>query len=199
MPDLGAPVWTCARSKDFRRVRPGAFRARRARLESTDINTWTRGVSRDIRVRSERVTRPPGLRRASQSLDFNKCVTQLHRERTEQVTAVYPVADLARLLEGSGSSPNASRTDRLRGAPQLVRCQGQCRKVAGARGNIDLPFHLDCRFAEFPQQRLDGGAIIAEPSRKDIAIDCGGGFRPVRRATHTGLALNGQPAFQRGA
>ena len=132
-------------------------------------------------------------------VDFNKCVTQLHRERTEQVTAVYPVADLARLLEGRGGGANAGCTDRLRGAPELVRCHGQCRKVAGARGSVDLPFHLDCRVTEFPQQRIDGGAIVAEPSRKDVAVDCGGGFRQVRRAANTALTLNGQPAFQRRA
>ena len=48
-------------------------------------------------------------------------MTQLHRERTEQVAAVNPVARLARLLERGGRGANAIRTDRLRGALELVR------------------------------------------------------------------------------
>ena len=91
------------------------------------------------------------LGRAPQSLDFDECVTQLRRERTKQVTAVYAVADLARLLEGRGGSANAGRADRLGGTLELMGCEGQRRKVAGTRGSIDLSFHLDCRFTEFPQ------------------------------------------------
>src|SRR5262245_3967849 len=126
---------------------------------------------------SDDCIRPARLCRASDSLDFNKGMAQLHRERTEQVTAVYPVADLARLLEGRGGGANADGTDRLRGSPELVRCHGQGRKVPVARGGVNLPFRLDRGLTEFPQQRIDGGAIVAEPSRKDVAVDCGGGFR----------------------
>jgi hypothetical protein len=61
-----------------------------------------------------RITGLARLFRSAGSLDFYNCVTQLHRERTEQVAALYPVACLARLPKRRGGGANASRTDRLR-------------------------------------------------------------------------------------
>ena len=74
-----------------------------------------------------------GLPRSCRStcvFDFDKGVTQLHRERTEQVAATQAVAAFARLLQRGGGGGDPGRTDRLRGAFELVRGGGQCRDVA---------------------------------------------------------------------
>ena len=94
-----------------------------------------------------------GLRsyQPARCFDFRKCITQMDRERTEQIAAACAVAGLARLLQRRGGGPNATRTDRLRGTLQLMRDRGQLRKVASARGDIDLSPSLDCCFTEFPQ------------------------------------------------
>jgi hypothetical protein len=51
----------------------------------------------------------------------------LDREWTEQIVAACAVAGLAGLLKHGGDRANASRTDRLRGALELVR---GCRQLA---------------------------------------------------------------------
>src|SRR5262249_22629357 len=116
------------------------------------------------------------LRRSARSLDLFKYVTQLHRERTEQVAAACAVAGLARLLQRGGGAANANRTHRLRSALELVRDRRQLRKVASARGDIDLPLGLNCCFPEFPQQGIHGGPIVSKPSRKHVPVDCSGGL-----------------------
>jgi hypothetical protein len=41
------------------------------------------------------------------------------------------------------------------------------------RGCFDDPaFGFHSRAAELPQQRIDGGAVLAEPGRKHTAVDC---------------------------
>src|SRR5262249_46450799 len=104
--------------------------------------------------------------RSARSPDLYKSVTQLHRERTEQVAALNAVAGLARPFKRGGDGANASRTHRLRGALKLVCGSGQLGKIAAARGNVDFTLCLDCCFTKFPQQRINGGAVLAEPSRK---------------------------------
>src|SRR4029450_10972162 len=111
------------------------------------------------------------LRRSARSLDLYEYVTQLHRQRAEQVAAACAVAGLARLLQRRSGGATASRTDRLRGTLELVRDRGQLRKVAGARGNVDLPLCLNCCFTEFPQQGIHGGAIVSKPSRKHGPVE----------------------------
>src|SRR5262249_43597490 len=90
----------------------------------------------------------PRLRRSVRSLDLYEYVTQLDRERTEQVAAPC-VAGLAHLLQRGGGGTNASCTNRLRGPLQLVRGGGQLGKIASARGNVDLSLCLHRCFAEF--------------------------------------------------
>jgi hypothetical protein len=85
------------------------------------------------------------------TLDLYEYLTQLHRERIEQVAAACGVAGLARLLQRGGGGANASRTDRLRGTLELVRDRGHLCKVASARGNVDLPLSASMLFTEFPQ------------------------------------------------
>src|SRR5215470_6884494 len=91
------------------------------------------------------------LDQPARCFDFRKRITQFDRERTEQIAAACAVAGLASLLQRRGGGPNATRTDRLRGTLQLMRDRGQLRKVASARGNVDLSPSLDCCFTEFPQ------------------------------------------------
>src|SRR5262249_44896842 len=129
-------------------------------------------------------------------LDLYKCITQLHRERTEQVPAVYLVACLARPFKRGGGGANASRTDCLRGALELVRGSGQLGKIASARGNANLPLRLNRCFAEFPQQRINGGAVLAEPSRKHVSVDRRGGLPLVWPIADAALSLDRQPALQ---
>ena len=126
-------------------------------------------------------------------------MTQLYRERAEQVTAACAVAGFARLLQRGGGGANAGRTDRLRGALELVRDRSQLHKIASARGNVDLPLCLNCCFTEFSQQRTNGGAVLAEPGRKHVPVDCSGGLPLVCPIADTALLLDRQPAFQRGA
>src|SRR5215467_12037261 len=96
-------------------------------------------------------------------LDCKYCGTQIRCQRTEQFTASVAVAGLARLLQRGGDGTNASRTDRLRGALELVRGGGQLGKFASVRGNADLALRLNRCFAEFRQQRSNGGAVLAKP------------------------------------
>src|SRR6516162_5507084 len=126
-------------------------------------------------------------------------MTQLHRERTEQVAAVYPVTCLARPFKRGGGGANASRTDCLRRALELVRGSGQLGKIASARGNANLPLRLNRCFAEFRQQRINGGAVLAEPSAKYVPVDCLGGLPLVWPIADAALSLDRQPAFQRRA
>src|SRR5262249_2352689 len=53
---------------------------------------------------------PVGSRRFNRSVKFDKRVTQLHRERTQQVAAPRRVAGLPRLLQGSGGGGHARPT-----------------------------------------------------------------------------------------
>src|SRR6516165_8157611 len=106
-----------------------------------------------------------------------------------------PVAGLARPFKRCCCGADASRTDCLRGALELVRGSGHLRKIAGARGNVDLPLCLYCCFAEFPQQRINGGAVVSEPRAKHVPVDCRGGSPLVWPITDAALGLALQPAF----
>src|SRR5262249_29201867 len=131
------------------------------------------------------------------SLDLYEYVTQLDRERTEQVAAACAVAGLARLLQRGSGGTNASRTDRMRGALELVRGGGQLGKIASARGNANLPLRRNRCFAEFRQQRIKGSAVLAEPSAKYVPVDCLDGLPLVWPIADAALSLDRQPAFQR--
>ena len=69
------------------------------------------------------------------------------------------VAGLARLLEGRGGGANAGCADRLRGALELVRGGGQCRKIAGAARQR--------RSRVPPRSRCRGISPAANRSRRD--------------------------------
>ena len=56
-----------------------------------------------------------GARRSVGAIDVNKCVTQLHREWTEQVATVCPIAGFTGLLQRGGRSAKASGANRLCG------------------------------------------------------------------------------------
>src|SRR5262249_4286516 len=105
----------------------------------------------------------------------------------------------ARLLQRGGGGTNASRTDRPRGALELVRGGGQLGKFASARGNADLALRLNRCFAEFRQQRSNGGAVLAKPSAKYVRVDCLGGLPLVWPIADAALTLDRQPTFQRCA
>src|SRR5215813_14568309 len=94
-----------------------------------------------------------GTRRVE--LDCKYCGTQIRCQHTEQFTASVAVAGLARLLQRGSGGTNASRTDRLRGALELVRGSGQLGKIASARGNANLPLRLNNSYEEFCQHRLN--------------------------------------------
>ena len=111
------------------------------------------------------------LRRCVGSLDVHKGVTHLHSERAEQVAAACAVAGFARLLQRGSRGGNAGCADRLRGALELVRGRGQSGEVASARGGIDLALGIDRRLTEFSSSEVDGGAVVAEPTRKHCAVD----------------------------
>ena len=51
-------------------------------------------------------------------------------------------------------------------------------------------------FAEFRQQRINGGAVLAEPSVKYVPIDCSGGLALVWPIADAALSLDRQPAFK---
>src|SRR5215813_12461480 len=138
-----------------------------------------------------------GTRRVE--LDCKYCGTQIRCQRTEQFTASVAIAGLARLLQRGGGGTNASRADCLRGALELVCGGGQLGKIASARGNADLPLRLNRCFAEFRQQRINGGAVLAEPGAKHVPVDCLGGLPLVWPITDAALSLDRQPAFQRRA
>ena len=74
----------------------------------------------------------------------------LHREPTEQRAAAGAIAGLGCLPQRRGGGDNSGRTDSLRGALELVRDRSQVRKIAGARGPVDLPFRINCCFTESP-------------------------------------------------
>ena len=57
-----------------------------------------------------------GARRSVGALDVNKCVTQLHREWTEQVATVCPIAGFTGLLQRGGRSAKAGGANRLCGS-----------------------------------------------------------------------------------
>src|SRR5262249_20777425 len=97
-----------------------------------------------------------------------------------------------------GGGANPGRTDRLRGALELVRDRGQLRKVASARGNVDLPLRLNCCFTEFAQKRINDGAVVPEPSRKRVPVDRSA-LPLVVPIADVALLLDRQPAFQRCA
>src|SRR5262249_56743950 len=103
-------------------------------------------------------------------------MTQWHGGGTERAVRAAALAALARLLQRGGGGANASRTHRLRGALELVRDRGQLRNVASARGNVDIPLCLNCCFTEFPQQRINGRAVVPEPRAKHVPVDCRGGL-----------------------
>src|SRR5262245_66339355 len=104
--------------------------------------------------------------RSAYSLDVYKCLTELHCERTEQVTTVCSVAGLAGLLQRRSGVTKTGCTDCLRGAPELMCCRSQFRDVARTRGSIDFPFGIDRRFAEFSQQRNDGCLVVRSEERR---------------------------------
>ena len=53
-----------------------------------------------------------GARRSVGAIDVNKCVTQLHREWTEQVATVCPIASLTGLLQRGSRSAKAGGANR---------------------------------------------------------------------------------------
>src|SRR5262245_64063930 len=134
--------------------------------------------------------------RSARSLDFYKCVTHLHREGAEQIAAARAVAGLAGVLQRGGGGADAGCTDGLRGPLQLVRGGGQLGRIAGARGSIDLTLCLDGRCAEFRQQGINGGAVLAEPGAKHVPVDCRGKLPLLRPIAGAALRLDRQPAFQ---
>ena len=132
-------------------------------------------------------------------LDVRTGVPHLHREPTEQRAAACAIAGLGCLLQRRGGGANSGRTDSLRGALELVRDRSQFRKIAGARGRVDLPFRINCCFAESPQQRINCGAVLAQPGRQHVSVDSRGGLLLVCRIADARLLLDRQPAFQRRA
>src|SRR5262249_60601682 len=120
---------------------------------------------------------------------------QLPCERTAKFTPCFALAGFPRLLQRGGGGTNASRADCLRGALELVCGGGQLGKIASARGNADLPLRLNRCFAEFRQQRINGGAVLAEPGAKHVPVDCLGGLPLVWPITDAALTLARQPAF----
>src|SRR5262249_6074098 len=114
--------------------------------------------------------------RAARSLDVYKCVAELHCELTQQVTTVCPVAGLASLLQRGGRGSKAGRTDCLRGPTELVCCRSQFREVARTRSSVDFPFGIDRRFAEFSQQRNEGGLVVTQPCCQHRGVDGRCGF-----------------------
>src|SRR5262245_46329106 len=77
---LGPPPRTRARHKDFRRDPSASIRAALGYDSRPPTSTLGREALAGTSASAlKRCVVLPGLCRASQSLDFNKCVTQLHR------------------------------------------------------------------------------------------------------------------------
>ena len=75
---------------------------------------------------------------------------------------------------------DALGADRLRRTLELVRGGGQRREVAVARGAVDLALGLDRGVAEFAEQRIDRGLVVAEPGAEHAAVDRAAAGRAVR-------------------
>src|SRR5262249_22397321 len=135
------------------------------------------------------------LRRSAGSIDVGSRAAYLYRERSQQVAAARAVAGPARLLQGGGGGPNGSCTNRLRGPFQLVSDCCQFGKIAIARGIVDLSFCLNGWFAEFRQQCINCGVVLAYPSAEYVPVDCRG-FHLVWSFAGAILSLYRQPAFQ---
>src|SRR5215467_10172220 len=115
------------------------------------------------------------------ALDLEECLAQLHCERTEQVETACAVACLARELQRRGGGAYPRRADCLGGALEFVCSGRQGGKIAGARGHLDLVLGPGRRVTKCIQQRIDGGAIAAQPGRKDIAVERSDRLAVVRR------------------
>src|SRR5262245_9477925 len=133
-----------------------------------------------------------GLYRSAGAFDLDDRLAQLHCERTEQVETACAIAGLAGELQRGGCGAYPRRADCLGGALEFVGSGRQGGKVAGARGNLDLVLGTDRRVTKCAQQRIDGGAIAAEPVRKDIAVERSDRLVLVRRREGVALTLDRQ-------
>ena len=137
---------------------------------------------RRLHVRAaERLNQPSSsmLRRARRLIDLGERAAQLGGERTQPLAAAGAVAGLAGLLERGGRGADAGRADRLGRTLELVRGGRERRQVAGARCGRDLALGRDRGVAEFRQQRVDRGGVVAEPGGEHVAVDRGGRLRGV--------------------
>ena len=121
-------------------------------------------------------------------LDLRDGAPQFHGQGAKLLAADRAIACPAGLLKLGRRLADAGRADRQGGALELVRSGRQFRQIAGAFGRADQALRLDRRVAEFRQQGLDGGVIVAEPGSQHVAVECAGGSPSSLQSAPAGLA-----------